>query len=82
MPEFQDREEQREREKVARLEPVIEAAMARKPPEDHPPLEPDYEIRALPRADADRDESMKFHRWLDEYAEKIVSGEDVSKRLA
>jgi alkanesulfonate monooxygenase SsuD/methylene tetrahydromethanopterin reductase-like flavin-dependent oxidoreductase (luciferase family) len=82
MPEFQEREEQREREKAARLEPVIEAAMARKPAEDHPPLDPDYEIPALPRADADRGDSMKFHRWLDEYAEKIASGEDVSKRLA
>ncbi|MEX0663911.1 MAG: LLM class flavin-dependent oxidoreductase [Acidimicrobiia bacterium] len=82
MPEFQEREEQRERQKAARLEPVIETAMARKPAEDHPPLDPDYEIAALPRADADRGDSMKFHRWLDEYAEKIASGEDVSKRLA
>jgi alkanesulfonate monooxygenase SsuD/methylene tetrahydromethanopterin reductase-like flavin-dependent oxidoreductase (luciferase family) len=82
MPEFQEREEQREREKAERLAPVIEAAMARKPPEDHPPLDPEYEILALPRADADRDESMKFHHWLDEYADKIVGGEDVSKRLA
>jgi alkanesulfonate monooxygenase SsuD/methylene tetrahydromethanopterin reductase-like flavin-dependent oxidoreductase (luciferase family) len=82
MPEFQDREEKREREKAERLAPVIEAAMARKPATDHPPLDPDYEISALPRTDADRDESMKFHRWLDEYADKIVSGEDVSKRLA
>ena len=46
------------------------------------PLDPDYEMVALPRADADNDETMKFHRWLDQYAEKIVSGEDVSKRLA
>jgi alkanesulfonate monooxygenase SsuD/methylene tetrahydromethanopterin reductase-like flavin-dependent oxidoreductase (luciferase family) len=82
MPEFQDREEQREREKTERLAPVIEAAMARKPATDHPPLDPDYQISALPRAVADGDETMKFHRWLDEYAEKIVSGEDVSKRLA
>ncbi len=82
LPEFQDREEKREREKAERLAPVIEAAMARKPATDHPPLDPDCEISALPRADADRDESMKFHRWLDEYATKIVGGEDVSKRLA
>jgi hypothetical protein len=61
---------------------VIEAAMARKPAEDHPPLDEDYEIAALPRVTADRDDSMKFHRWLDDYADKIVSGEDVSKRLA
>ncbi|MBM3671591.1 MAG: LLM class flavin-dependent oxidoreductase [Actinobacteria bacterium] len=82
LPEFKDREEQREREKAERLAPIIEAAMARKPASDHPPLDPDYVISALPRADADRDESSKFHQWLDDYAEKIVSGEDVSKRLA
>jgi alkanesulfonate monooxygenase SsuD/methylene tetrahydromethanopterin reductase-like flavin-dependent oxidoreductase (luciferase family) len=82
LPEFQDRAEQREREKAERLAPIIEAAMKRKPASDHPPLDPDYEIKALPRLDADADESMKFHRWLDEYAEKIVTGEDVSKRLA
>jgi alkanesulfonate monooxygenase SsuD/methylene tetrahydromethanopterin reductase-like flavin-dependent oxidoreductase (luciferase family) len=82
LPEFQDRHEQREREKADRLAPVIEAALARKPAEDHPPLDDDYELPALPRVEADRDASMKFHRWLDDYAEKIATGDDVSKRLA
>jgi alkanesulfonate monooxygenase SsuD/methylene tetrahydromethanopterin reductase-like flavin-dependent oxidoreductase (luciferase family) len=82
MPEFAERAEQRERDKAARLEPVIAAAMARKPERDHPPLDTDYEIPAYPRLDADRDASGKFHRWLDDYGAKVAAGEDVSKRLA
>ena len=82
LPEFLERDEQRRREKAERLAPAIDAALARKPPEDHPPLDPEYEIVAIPRADADRDNSEKFHRWLDEYASKIATGEDVSSRLA
>ena len=56
--------------------------MARKPPADHPELDASYEIPAYPRLDADRQESQKFHRWLDDYAARIAAGEDVSRRLA
>ncbi len=82
MPEFVERAEQHERDKAARLEPVIAAVMARKPARDHPALDSDYEIPAYPRLDADRDESGRFHRWLDDYGARIAAGEDVSKRLA
>jgi alkanesulfonate monooxygenase SsuD/methylene tetrahydromethanopterin reductase-like flavin-dependent oxidoreductase (luciferase family) len=82
LPEFAERDETRTREKAERLAPVIDAAMARKPAGDHPPLDPDYAIVAIPRADADRENSEKFHRWLDEYANKIATGENVSARLA
>ncbi|HTK16328.1 MAG TPA: LLM class flavin-dependent oxidoreductase [Acidimicrobiia bacterium] len=82
LPEFIERDERRRREKQDRLAPVIEAVLARKPPSDHPPMDPDYEIPAYPRVDADRQEGDKFHRWLDDYAAKIAAGEDVSKRLA
>jgi len=82
MPEFAERHEARTRAKAARLEPVLAAVMARKPEGDHPPLDPDYEILAYPRRDADQQPSGKFHRWLDDYAAKVASGEDVSKRLA
>jgi alkanesulfonate monooxygenase SsuD/methylene tetrahydromethanopterin reductase-like flavin-dependent oxidoreductase (luciferase family) len=82
MPEFAERDAQQQREKQARLEPVIAAVMKRKPASDHPPLDPDYEIPAFPRLDADRDEGGRFHRWLDDYAARIAAGEDVSKRLA
>ncbi len=57
MPEFAERDEQHQRDKAQRLAPVIEAVMARKPSGDHPPLEPDYEIPAYPRLDADQQQS-------------------------
>jgi alkanesulfonate monooxygenase SsuD/methylene tetrahydromethanopterin reductase-like flavin-dependent oxidoreductase (luciferase family) len=82
LPEFVERDERLQREKAARLEPVIAQVMARKPAGDHPPLDPDYEIPAYPRLDADKQASGKFHNWLDEYARRIAAGEDVSTRLA
>ncbi|MGH7357529.1 MAG: LLM class flavin-dependent oxidoreductase, partial [Candidatus Rokuibacteriota bacterium] len=82
MPEFAARDEGRRAEKTKRLEPVIDAVLARKPERDHPPLDTDYEIPAYPRLDADRQASGKFHRWLDDYAAKVAAGEDVSQRLA
>jgi alkanesulfonate monooxygenase SsuD/methylene tetrahydromethanopterin reductase-like flavin-dependent oxidoreductase (luciferase family) len=71
LPEFAEREDARQREKTARLAPIIDAALARKPASDHPPLpSADYELPALPRAMADRSGSDDFHRWLDEFAEE------------
>lgn len=82
LPEFRERDDVGAPAKAARLAPVIEAALARKPASDHPPLDPAYEIPAYPRQDADRDEGGRFHRWLDDYRAKIAAGEDVSSRLA
>jgi len=82
MPEFVERDEHHQRNKAQRLAPVINAVMERKPRRDHPPLDPDYEIPAYPRLDADHQASGKFHRWLDDYAARVAAGEDVSKRLA
>lgn len=82
LPEFLERDEQIERQKEARLAPVIDRVMARKPASDHPPLDPDYAIPAYPRQDARDDDSGKFNRWLDDYRDKIIRGDDVSKRLA
>ena len=49
LPEFVDRDEQAQREKAQRLEPVLAAAMARKPASDHPPLPVDgYEFASMP----------------------------------
>jgi len=82
LPEFIERDAEHDRDKARRLAPVIEAVMARKPASDHPPLDADYVIPAYPRQTADDDESNKFNRWLDAYRERIIRGEDVSKRLA
>jgi alkanesulfonate monooxygenase SsuD/methylene tetrahydromethanopterin reductase-like flavin-dependent oxidoreductase (luciferase family) len=82
LPEFLERDATAAEAKARRLEAVIEAVMARKPTSDHPPVDPGYVIPAYPRQTADDDESNKFNRWLDDYRDKIVRGEDVSKRLA
>jgi alkanesulfonate monooxygenase SsuD/methylene tetrahydromethanopterin reductase-like flavin-dependent oxidoreductase (luciferase family) len=83
LPEFLDRDEAVTAEKAKRLEPVIEAALARKPAEDHPPLPvPDYGFPAIPRSLADREGADGFHAWLDEFAQKTALGEDVAVRLA
>ena len=76
LPEFKEREERAERDKQARLEPVIEAVMARKPASDHPPLPVErYELPAMPRAMADRAGSDEFHAWLEDFATKSAAGE-------
>ena len=82
LPEFAERDERLRREKEARLEPVIEKVMARKPASDHPPLLPGFEVPAIPRAEADRTESREFHEWLDQFEHDLAAGEDVRKRLA
>ena len=70
LPEFAERADAADREKAKRLAPVIEAAMARKPERDHPPLpSDDYAFPAIPRAMADREGNDEFHRWLDEFAD-------------
>ncbi|HWS45916.1 MAG TPA: LLM class flavin-dependent oxidoreductase [Acidimicrobiia bacterium] len=82
LPEFAERRPHAEQEKAKRLAPIVKTVLARKPASDHPPLDPDYVIPAYPRLDADTQASTKFHRWLDDYADRIAAGEDVSKRLA
>jgi alkanesulfonate monooxygenase SsuD/methylene tetrahydromethanopterin reductase-like flavin-dependent oxidoreductase (luciferase family) len=76
LPEFQERDAKAEREKQRRLEPVIEAVLARKPASDHPPLpSPDYSFPAIPRALADRSGSDQFHQLLDRVADEASVGE-------
>ena len=82
LPEFKERDEAASAAKEQRMAPIIDKVMARKPASDHPPIPPDYSIPAIPRAEADRGESDKFHAWLDDYAERLAAGEDVSRRLA
>jgi len=82
LPEFKERDEAASAAKEKRMAPIIDKVMARKPASDHPPIPPDYSIPAIPRAEADRGESDKFHAWLDDYAERLAAGEDVSRRLA
>jgi hypothetical protein len=82
LPEFAERDEKLSREKAARLEPVVEKVMACKLESDHPPLLPDFEVPAIPRAEADRTESREFHEWLDQFEHDLAAGDDIRKRLA
>jgi len=40
------------------------------------------EFPALPRSEADRARSDQFHAWLEEYAQKVASGDDIRRHLA
>ena len=59
---------------------MIEAALARKPADDHPPLPiEDYAFPAIPRGMADRMGNDEFHQWLEDFASKtsIGRGEEI-----
>ncbi len=75
LPEFAERDEQREKEKAARLAPIIERVMARKPAADHPPLPSvDYSFPAMPRAAADRAGADEFLAAIEELANQRAVG--------
>ena len=77
LPEFRDRDEAAVRDKAKRMAPIEEAAMARKPESDHPPLPADdYSFPAIPRAMADRAGSDDFHKLLDDVAEGSAVGDN------
>jgi alkanesulfonate monooxygenase SsuD/methylene tetrahydromethanopterin reductase-like flavin-dependent oxidoreductase (luciferase family) len=75
LPEFAERDEQRQKEKAARLAPIVERVMARKPADDHPPLpSPEYSFPALPRAAADRAGADEFLAAIEELANQRAIG--------
>jgi hypothetical protein len=75
LPEFAERDEAASAEKAKRLEPVIEAVMARKPAEDHPPLpEPDYSFPSIPLAMAERAGNDDFFALLKDMEHKLAEG--------
>lgn len=75
LPEFAERDERHSSDKAARLEPVIERVMARKPDDDHPALPAsDYSFPAMPRAMAERSSSDEFHAWLERFAQQSAIG--------
>jgi len=73
LPEFQEREEQRAPRKAAYLEPVVEAALARRAPEP-PSLPADYSFPAIPKAWADRTGDERVAAWLDRVAADRAAG--------
>ena len=75
MPEFVDRCESGEKAKAKRLAPIIEAAMARKPKSDHPPLaDENYAFPAIPMGLADRMGNDQFYSILDQVGQQAAIG--------
>ena len=48
LPEIHERDELFAKERAAKLAPAIERAMARRPPDDAPALDPDYKFGGVP----------------------------------
>ena len=81
LPEFKDRADQAESDKAKRLAPVIEKVMARKPASDHPPLpDSEYTFPAIPVAMAERSGNDQFFAQLQDVANKLARGEQLTSR--
>jgi hypothetical protein len=72
LPEFLDRDESACRDKAARLEAIVAAAMARKP--DTRRDLGDYSFPAIPRQWADAAGSEEMRAWLDRFADDRAAG--------
>jgi alkanesulfonate monooxygenase SsuD/methylene tetrahydromethanopterin reductase-like flavin-dependent oxidoreductase (luciferase family) len=75
LPEFAERDEKLSAAKAARLAPIVERVMARKPADDHPALpSPDYSFPAIPRAAAERSGADGFLAYMEEFASQRALG--------
>ncbi len=73
LPEFIERDEAASRKKVARFEPLIEQAMARRDRHD-PTMPADYVMRAIPKQMVRAMESEPAEQWLESLADKQAAG--------
>jgi alkanesulfonate monooxygenase SsuD/methylene tetrahydromethanopterin reductase-like flavin-dependent oxidoreductase (luciferase family) len=73
MPEFAERDEQQRKEKLARFEPIIEAAFERKV-DDRPAMPEGYIMKAIPKAMVDQSGNDQFQEWLDSMADQQATG--------
>jgi alkanesulfonate monooxygenase SsuD/methylene tetrahydromethanopterin reductase-like flavin-dependent oxidoreductase (luciferase family) len=74
LPEFAERDEAFCEAKARRLEPVIEAAMARKV-DDVPPMPQDYVMKAIPKRMVDESQFEAGKEWMESLADKQAAGE-------
>jgi alkanesulfonate monooxygenase SsuD/methylene tetrahydromethanopterin reductase-like flavin-dependent oxidoreductase (luciferase family) len=73
LPEFREREEKLAAGRARRLEPVVEAAMARRR-DDAPALPEGYSFPAMPRAWADASNNVELREWLEKLADDRAAG--------
>ena len=74
LPEFIERDEAAVVAKAKRMEPIIEAAMARKAALHTPRDIGDYSFQAIPRQWADSTHDVKIEEWLETFADNQAVG--------
>jgi alkanesulfonate monooxygenase SsuD/methylene tetrahydromethanopterin reductase-like flavin-dependent oxidoreductase (luciferase family) len=77
LPEFKERDAAQVTAKATRMEPIIEAAMARKV-RTAPDLPDGYHFPAMPRKMVDDSGSKEGKEWLEKFAESSATGEALS----
>ncbi len=73
LPEFLDRDEVAAKAKAARLEPIVEQALARRI-RDEPVMDPGYTIQAIPKQMVEAVDSQPAREWLESLADKQAAG--------
>jgi hypothetical protein len=74
LPEFAERDEAIRAKKAKELEPLIEAAFARKT-DDAPPMPDDYVMRAIPKQMVEMADNDQGREWMEKLADHQASGE-------
>ncbi len=77
LPAFKERDEAHVRAKAKRMEPIIEAAMARKVV-DAPELPAGYSFPAMPRKMVDQSGNAEAKKWLDDFEAASATGDATS----
>ena len=73
LPEFMERDDAQVKQKAARVEPMIEKAMARRV-DDAPPMPDDYVMAAMPKAFADKTGDENIRNMLTKIQEDRAAG--------
>jgi hypothetical protein len=73
LPEFKERDAAQVAAKAKRLEPVVEAAMARKV-DDTPKLAEGYSMKAIPLAMVQAAKNEQGEEWLEKFAADRAAG--------
>jgi hypothetical protein len=75
LPEFKERDDAIRAEKERELEPIIEAAMARKT-DEAPTMPDDYVMRAIPKQIVEMAENDQGREWMEKLADRQAAGDD------
>jgi alkanesulfonate monooxygenase SsuD/methylene tetrahydromethanopterin reductase-like flavin-dependent oxidoreductase (luciferase family) len=73
LPEFLERDGTAAKSKASRLEPIVEAALARRIRDD-PVMDPGYTMQAIPKQMVEAVDSQPARAWLESLADKQAAG--------